>query len=361
MAKKLAFDKSLFTVVLLLLGLGLVMVYSASVVSPEAARAAPLTPFVKQLVAAVLGLAAMVAVMHVEYRQLRRPWLLYPLLVGVLVLLVAVLYAPMVNQTRRWLFVGGVSVQPSELAKLVLVLYLAYQLDQKWDRVNQASSLVSCGFVVSLVAILVLLEPDMGTATLVVAVAGTMLFLGGLAWRFLWAGALLLLPLLWFLVISVPYRRARLFAFMQPEEDPLGKGFQVLQSLIAVGSGGTFGLGLGQSVQKLHFLPLANSDFIFSILSEELGLVGGSLLLLLFGIFAWRGYLAGERAPDHFGRLLACGITSAIVLQALVNVSVTLNLLPTTGTPLPFISYGGSSLVTTLVGCGILLNVSQHG
>lgn len=361
MAKKLAFDKSLFTVVLLLLGLGLVMVYSSSVVSPEAARPAPLTPFLKQLVAAVLGLVAMVAAMHLDYRSLRRPFIVYLLLLAVLALLVAVLYAPMVNQTRRWLFVGGVSLQPSELAKLVLVVYLAYQLDQKRDRVNQASALVPCGFVVSLVAILVLLEPDMGTAALVVAVAGVMLFLGGLAWRYLWAGGLLLLPVLWFLVISVPYRRARLFAFLQPEEDPLGKGFQVLQSLIAVGSGGVFGLGLGQSVQKLHFLPLANSDFIFSILSEELGLLGASAVLLLFGLLAFRGYVAGERAPDHFGRLLAWGLTSAIVLQALVNMSVTLNLLPTTGTPLPFVSYGGSSLVATLVGCGILLNISQHG
>jgi len=359
-AKKLAFDKSLFTAVLLLLGLGLVMVYSASVVSAEAKPPSPLTPFLKQLVAAVLGLMAMVAVMHIDYRKLRRSWLLYPAVVGVLALLVLVLYAPMVNQTRRWLFIGGVSVQPSELAKLAMILFLAYQLDKKWDRVNQASVLVPCGFVVSLIAILVLLEPDMGTAALVVGVGGIMLFLGGLAWRYLFAGGLLLLPLLWFLVISVPYRRARLFAFLQPEEDPLGKGFQVLQSLIAVGSGGVFGLGLGQSVQKLHFLPLANSDFIFAILNEELGMIGGCAALLLFGLFAWRGYLAGERAPDHFGRMLAWGLTSAIVLQALVNVSVTLNILPTTGTPLPFISYGGSSLVATLVGCGILLNVSQH-
>jgi cell division protein FtsW len=213
----------------------------------------------------------------------------------------------------------------------------------------------------ALAVVLVLLEPDLGTAGLLVLIAGMMLFLAGLSWRFVLIATGVALPALWFLILAVPYRRERFFSFLDPEQDPLGSGFQVLQSMIAVGSGGPWGLGLGGSVQKLHFLPLAESDFIYSILAEELGMIGALSVVVLFVVFFLRGVRAGSRAPDTFGKFLAWGLTSLIVLQALLNISETIALVPTTGTTLPLISYGGSSLVTVLAACGLILNVSQHG
>jgi cell division protein FtsW len=361
MAKKLAFDKVLFTVVLVLLAGGLVMVYSASMDGGVSAPAGLLHPFVKQVLAALIGVCAMFLCMHVDYRNLRRPVLLYGVVLAIVMLLVAVLFSPPVNGSRRWLFVGGLSMQPSELAKIAIVLFLAYQIDKKQDRVNQPAVLVPCISMTALAVVLVLLEPDLGTAGILVVIAGLMLFLAGLAWRFVAIAVSIALPALWFLIVRVPYRRERFFAFLEPEQDPLGSGFQVLQSMIAVGSGGPWGLGLGSSVQKLHFLPLAESDFIYSILAEELGLIGAFGVVVLFVLFFWRGVRAGNRAPDTFGRFLAWGLTSLIVLQAFLNVSETIALVPTTGTTLPLISYGGSSLVTTLAACGLILNVSQHG
>ena len=362
MAKKLAFDKVFFTVVLVLLAGGLVMVYSASMSGGAAAPATGgLHPFLKQLVAAVVGLAAMGVAMHIDYRQLRRPMVLYAVVGFVLLLLLAVLFSPPVNGSRRWLFVGGLSVQPSELAKIAVVLFLTYQIDKKWGRVNQPAVLVPCISMTALAVVLILLEPDLGTAGILVVIAGLLLFLAGLAWRHVAIAVGIALPALWFLIVRVPYRRDRFFAFLEPEQDPLGSGFQVLQSMIAVGSGGPWGLGLGSSVQKLHFLPLAESDFIYSILAEELGLIGAFGVVLLFGVLFWRGVRAGTRAPETFGRFLAWGLTSLIVVQAFLNMSETVALVPTTGTTLPLISYGGSSLVTTLLACGLVLNVSQHG
>ncbi len=188
-----------------------------------------------------------------------------------------------------------------------------------------------------------------------------MLFLAGLSWRFIAGSLALVPPLIAALVWMEPYRRERLFAFLDPEKDPLGSGFQALQSLIAVGSGGVFGLGTGESVQRLYFLPHPESDFIFSIVAEELGMLGALAVVAAFAVLAWRGIRAGLRAPDVFGRYLGWGLTGILVIQALLNISVTLALLPTKGIPLPFISYGGSSLVVTLCACGVLLNVSQHG
>jgi cell division protein FtsW len=362
MAKKLAFDKVLFTVVLVLLAGGLVMVYSASMASGAAAPTANgLNPFVKQLLAAMIGLAAMGVTMHLDYRLLRKPVFLYGVVGAIVLLLIAVLFAPPLNNSRRWIFLAGLSVQPSELAKVAVVLFLAYQIDRKFDRVNQPAVLVPCVSMVALTVVLVLLEPDLGTAGLLVVIAGLLLFLAGLSWRFVLVATGVALPALWFLILAVPYRRERFFSFLDPEQDPLGSGFQVLQSMIAVGSGGPWGLGLGGSVQKLHFLPLAESDFIYSILAEELGLIGAVSVVVLFVVFFLRGVRAGNRAPENFGKYVAWGLTSLIALQALLNMSETVALVPTTGTTLPLISYGGSSLVTTLAACGLILNVSQHG
>jgi cell division protein FtsW len=361
MAKKLAFDRVLFTTVALLIFFGLVMVYSASAAITRE-RSPLVNPFlVKQALAAVVGLALMVCLMHLDYRRLRSPAVIYALLGVSLLLLVAVLFSPPLNNTRRWFFVAGLSLQPSELAKLALVPFLAYQIDKKQGEVNRLSLLVPVGAATVLVACLILFEPDMGTAVLLAGTAMLMVFMAGLSWSWV-AGALALVPpVLWLLVMAAPYRRGRFTTFLDPESDPLGGGFQGLQSLIAVGSGGLLGLGPGKSVQKLYFLPHPESDFIFSIVAEELGMVGAMAVVVTFAVLAWRGLRAGAKAPDLFGRYLGWGFTGVIVLQALINVSVTVALLPTKGIPLPFISYGGSSLVVTLCACGVVLNVSQHG
>jgi cell division protein FtsW len=360
MAKKLAYDKVLFTTTVLLVGVGLVMVYSASA---AVARGSGLleNPFlVKQAAWTALGLLAMGVTMHMDYRRLRSPWAIYSILGVLFLLLVGVLFSPELNGTRRWFLLGPLSLQPSELAKLALVPFVAYQIERKADRVNHPDFLLPTAFFTVLAAGLILLEPDLGTAVLLVVTVFLMVFLAGLSWRYVVGIGAAVLPLLYLLVISVSYRRQRLFAFLDPERDPLGRGFQALQSLIAVGSGGVFGLGPGRSVQKLFFLPHPESDFIFAILAEEMGMIGALAVVALFGVLAWRGALAGWRAPDTFGRYLAWGLTGIVVIQALINVSVTVALLPTKGIPLPFISYGGSSLLVTLAACGLLLNVSQH-
>jgi cell division protein FtsW len=361
MAKKLAADKLLFTTVVLLLGFGLVMVYSASAAIARD-RSLLSNPFlVKQAVAAGVGLALMVGLMHLDYRRLCSPLVVYPLLAVVVALLVGVLFSPQLNGTRRWYFLAGLSVQPSELAKLALIPLLAYQIDKKQGQVNRVTLLLPIVLFTLLTSGLILLEPDLGTAVLLVSTALLLVFLAGLTWQWM-AGALVLLPpLLWLLVMAEPYRRERFFSFLDPERDPLGGGFQALQSLIAVGSGGVFGLGPGKGVQKLFFLPHPESDFIFAIVAEELGMLGALALIAAFAVFAWRGLRAGAKAPDLFGRYLGWGFTGLVALQALLNVSVTVALLPTKGIPLPFISYGGSSLVVTLCACGVVLNVSQHG
>jgi cell division protein FtsW len=359
MAKKLAFDKVLFTTIVLLMFFGLVMVYSAS--AAFAQEHAPNHFLVKQAVAAALGLLLMALLMHFDYRRLAQPAVIYSVIGVELALLVAVYFMPQLNATQRWIFIGGFSFQPSELAKLALIPFIAFQIERKDSQVNDLSFLIPTGLVTLLTAALILFEPDMGTAVLLVATLGFMIFLAGLSWRYILAGFAIIPPALGLLILMEPYRRQRLFAFLDPERDPLGSGFQALQSLIAVGSGGVFGLGPGKSVQKLFFLPHPESDFIFSIVAEELGMLGALAVIAAFGVLAWRGFRAGAKAPDTFGRYLGWGLTGVIVLQALINVSVTIALLPTKGIPLPFISYGGSSLLVTLALCGILLNVSQHG
>ena len=360
MAKKLAFDRAFFSVIILLVILGLVMVYSASAAIARQGGSA-VNPFlVKQAVSASLGLALMLVVMHLDYRWLRRPEVVYASLLGVVALLVAVLFAPRLNDTHRWLFFGGVSLQPSELAKLAIIPFLAYHLEKKADRVNQREVLIPAIAGTGLVAALIVLEPHLSAALLVTAIAGLMLFLAGLAWRFLVLGAAILGPLLAIAVAAAPYRRERLLTFLDPERDPLGSGFQAVQSLIAVGSGGIFGQGLGHGAQKLYFLPYPHTDYIYSIVAEELGLLGAAGIVVLFAILGWRGAQAGLRAPDLFGRYLAWGFSGILLFQALLHCSVALALFPPTGVPMPFVTYGGSALVTSLLAAGVVLNVSQH-
>lgn len=361
MARKLTLDRLLFATVVALVGLGLVMVHSASSAVARG-HARGWNPFFwKQLLMVTVGGVGLWLALRFDYRRLREPLWAYGLAAAALLLLGLVHFAPEVNGTRRWLFLAGHSFQPVEFAKLALVVFLAHQLERKLDRVNQRELLLPVGIVTGAMAALTLLQPDLGSAVLLLMTAGTVLFLAGLSWRWIATGVGALVPVLLVAALAAPYRRARLLAFLHPERDPLGSGFQALQSLIAVGSGGLFGLGPGGSIQKLYFLPYPHSDFIFSIVAEEWGLVGAVSVLALFGLLCWRGLRASWRAPDLLGRYLGFGCVAVLVLQALLHVSVAVALLPTKGLPLPFVSYGGSAMVASLTAAGLLLNVSQHG
>jgi cell division protein FtsW len=364
MAKKLAFDRILFTAVAVLVGFGLAMVYSASAVMGAQPGGHLDYLLLKQLAAAAVGLVAMAIAMHVDYRFWARRWVAWTLALGTLASLAVALLSPSLNNSRRWLFIGGISVQPSELAKVALVVFLAYQIAKRAARGEGSAAtglVLPTALIAGPMAALVLLGRDLAGALLIAAVATLMLFLAGMPWSQLTVGALSLSPLVASAIFWVPYRRQRLLAFLNPGADPLGWGFQASQSLIAVGSGGVFGLGLGKGLQKLYFLPYPHSDFVFAIVAEELGLVGALGVVALFGLYLWRGMRAGFRAPDEFGRYLAWGLTAVVVLQALFHISVALSLLPTTGMTLPFVSYGGTSMVVCLAASGVILNVSQHG
>ncbi len=362
MAKKLAVEKVLFVAIVARLGVGLVMVHSASAeASRSDAPVLPLLPFNKQLIAGVLGLGALLLGIHVDYRTLRRRAVVYTGVLVVLGMLIAVLSAPVLNGVRRWLFVAGFSFQPSELAKLVLVVFLAYQIERKRDRLASAACLVPCLGLLGIFAGLIVLQPDLGTAVVLVGVGSALLFLAGLEWRLFALGLAASLPAVLLLAFLREYQWQRITTFLDPaSSDPLGEDWQINQSLIAVGSGGFFGRGLGESVQKLAFLPAANSDFIYAIVCEELGMIGSLAVLGLFVVVGWRGFRAGALAPDAFGRYLAWGLSTMVVLQSFLHMSIALRLLPTTGITLPFISNGGSSLILTLFACGLILNVSQH-
>jgi cell division protein FtsW len=274
---------------------------------------------------------------------------------------VAVLFSRQVNGTRRWFAVGGFGIQPSELAKLAAVLFTALILERRMHRINEVTyALMPIALIVGGMAGLILLQPDFGTAVSLVAVVGVMVFAAGLSYKYLAGGVLLMVPVLAVVAIQAPYRLARLVTFLDPWADPLGKGFQIIQSLIAVGTGGVIGKGLMAGVQKRFYLPEPHTDFIYAVIAEETGLVGAVLVLACFLVLAWRGLRTSMLAPDRFGAFLALGITMMLVLQAFVNISVVLGLLPTKGIPLPLVSAGGSSLLISLLGVGVLLNISQH-
>jgi cell division protein FtsW len=360
-ARKLKSDRILFAAVVVLVLLGALMVFSASAVVASERYGHSYYFLARQGAAAVLGLAAMVVVMNVNYRDLRRPALVFPALALQLILLVAVFFADRAHHAHRWFHAGFVNFQPSELSKIVLVLFLAYFLDLRKGEVNDFKhTLLPILLVAGASLVLVLKEPDLGTALAIALVVAAMLFVAGLRWQYFVAAVLAATPALYFLIIRVPYRRARFLTFLDPYQDPLGKGFQILQSYIAVGTGGISGAGLMEGKQKLFYLPEPQTDFIFAVISEEWGLIGALFVLGLFAVVLWRGLRAAAGCSNDYGRLLAMGITVMLLAQALVNVSVVIGLLPTKGIPLPFVSYGGSSLVMNLVAVGALLNVSQH-
>jgi cell division protein FtsW len=361
MARKLASDKVLFVAVVALSLFGCIMIYSASAVSAAETAGSPYRYLLKQIAALLVGGLGAFVLYRVDYRKLARPAVVYGAYGLALVLCLAVLFQPPINAARRWIAAGPLMLQPSELLKIALVLVFASQVATKTTEGGSVDrAVLPCVVLAALAAGLVLLEPDMGTAVCYVMLCAVVLWLAGARGRVFALGAAATLPLLLLLAFSASYRKARLLAFLHPEADPLGAGFQALQSLIAVGAGGWFGNGLGGSRQKLFFLPYPHTDFIFAIVGEELGFLGAFALVAGFAVVAWRGMRAARRAPDAFGAYLAAGATAMIVVQAAINVGVVLALLPTKGLPLPFVSYGGSSLVVSWLAAGLILNVSQH-
>ena len=361
MARKLQSDRWLFLATLALVCISVVMVYSASALVALERFQQPYLFVTKQVMWALLGIAVLSIVMRIDYRTYRNETLIWTLLGFVAVLLIAVLFSRPVNGTRRWFAIAGFGIQPSELAKLAAILFTALMLERRMHRVNEIKySLLPIGIIVGVFVGLILLEPDFGTAVSLLLVTGLMIFAAGLSYRYLLGAALLSLPALYVILMSADYRRRRLTAFLDPWSDPLGDGFQIIQSLIAVGTGGVFGRGLMAGVQKLFYLPEPHTDFIFAVIGEELGLLGTTVILICFCVIAWRGLRTSMRAPDGFGAFLALGITLMIAVQAFVNMSVVLGLLPTKGITLPLVSGGGSSLLINLLGIGVLLNISQH-
>jgi cell division protein FtsW len=361
MAKRVSVDRWLFTVTMLLVFLGLVMVFSASAVMARERFGSPYAFLSKQLVWAVAGLVAMVVAMRVDYRRYKHPALVFSLMGFTTLLLISVFFLDRSHNTHRWIHAGGFSFQPSELAKPVLILFLAYFLDSRAKTIDDVrNTLLPAAAPVLVFLGLIVLEPDLGTAIACGGIAACVLYVAGMRMRyFAYAFAASLVPL-YFLIFHVSFRRARILAFLNPYADSQKSGFHIIQSLIAVGTGGVTGNGLMEGKQKLFYLPEPHTDFIFAVTAEELGLVGALFVVALFAIFLWRGMRASGRTEDVFGQYLAVGITCMVVLQAFINISVVLGMMPTKGIPLPLVSYGGSSLFVTLACVGVLLNITKQ-
>jgi cell division protein FtsW len=343
--------------------IGLVMVLSASSVSAFAEYGSSFLFFKRQAIYALVGGIAALAVGRLRYQVWQRVW--RPLLAVTVVLLMLVLH-PATGTTAggasRWLSLGPVSLQPSELAKLVVIVAVASIMAGSMRHLGETVVwAVPLLVVVGLVSVLILLQPDLGTMMVVALSVLCMMFVAGVRLRLMALSSLVFTGVGMALIMSAGYRKTRFLAFLNPWADPQVTGYQIIQSLIALGSGHLFGVGLGASRQKWNYVPNAHTDFIFSILGEELGLVGELLVLLLFGALLWAGVRIALRAPDTFGRLLAGGITAWFGIQALVNLGAVTGVLPITGVPLPFMSYGGSSLVVSLVAVGILFSIGRSG
>ncbi|MCC7416493.1 MAG: putative lipid II flippase FtsW [Acidobacteria bacterium] len=361
MARKLKSDRVLFLATILLVALSVVMVYSASAVVGMERLGRPYAFLVKQGLWAALGVALMALMAKIDYRTYREPFFIWTSLGVVVAALVVVLFSPPVNNATRWFNVAGIGVQPSELAKLSAIFFIAALLERQMDRINELrQALLPIGLMLGCLVGLIMLEPDFGTSMALLAIAAVMVFAAGLSYAYIAGAILAAAPLVALVVMGSAYRRRRVLTFLDPWQDPLGDGYQIIQSLIAVGTGGIGGRGLMNGVQKLFYLPEPHTDFIYAVIAEELGLLGAASVLACFCVITWRGIRVALRAPDRFGALLAVGLTTMVAVQALLNISVVLGLLPTKGIPLPFVSFGGSSLLINLVGMGILLNVSQH-
>ncbi len=349
----------LVLVTLGLVAFGLVMVYSASSARALLSADAPSYYLKRQAIYAVMGLVALVILSRFDFHRLRHA--AQPLLAVTFVLLVAVLaIGTAVNGARRWIPIGFMNFQPSELAKLVLALWTAALLARRPAPRTLGELAKPIGVVVGLACALILIEPDLGTAIAIAIMVSAILVVSGTRLRLLASAAGIATSVVLLAIWLEPYRRERIFSFLDPWHDPQGAGFQSVQSMIALGSGGFFGVGLGESVQKIYYLPEASTDMIFAIVGEELGLIGAMGVIAAFAVFAYAGFNIALHCRDPFGKRLAAGITALICGQAAVNVSAVMGIAPLTGIPLPFVSYGGSSLVVGLAAVGILLNIASN-
>jgi len=362
-------DKWLFGVTLALCLLGAVMIFSASAVTAKEQYGHSYYFVLRQAMWLVGGLIGMFALMKLDYHKLREPAVVYSVICAVLLMLVLALFMSKSHATHRWIRFGPVGIQPSELAKLGAILYLAWFLDLRRRaatrldfRADDLTQTILPAVAPVLVCVaLILMQPDLGTSVDIVLIMTAILFVAGLSWKWLGVGAAVAAPILFVLIAFVSYRAVRVLSFLHPESDPQGAGFQLMQSLIAVGSGGFSGVGLMESKQKLFFLPEAHTDFIYAVICEELGFIGAIVVIALFAVYGFRGMRAAFNAPDGFGRMLALGVTAMVIFQSLINFAVVLGMMPTKGIPLPFVSYGGSSLLVMLLATGVLLNVAHQG
>lgn len=360
---KRAPDYWLFLTVIALAGLGVVMVYSASAIVANDRFGDSAFFFKRQALWVGLGIAALLVTQRIHYERLRR---LTPLFLIFAIVSLGAVLVPGVGRiaggARRWISLGGpFAFQPAEGAKLAMALYLANFLSNRGLRLGEfRRGVLPPMLIAGAMFGLILLQPDLGSALLIGLLTVTLLFVGGARIFHLLGLGVVGAPVLAVAVLGEEYRRRRILAFLDPWKDPRGAGFHIIQSLLALGSGGLFGVGLGHSRQKFFYLPERHTDFIFAILGEELGLIGTAAVVLLFALFAYRGYRVARQAPDQYASLLAAAITTMVVLQAIINIGVTSGVLPITGVPLPFLSFGGSSLLFTMIGVGMLLNVSQY-
>lgn len=355
-------DYILFFAILTLLALGIVMVFSASMVRSIKFYGHPYYFLFRQLIWTVLGFSALFFLMNFDCWRYRD---YVPYIWGLSVLLLILVLIPGIgqvrNDARRWIGPSAVAIQPAEIAKVTTVLFLADSVSRRRNKIrNLVTGLGPYLVLLGGTFLLVLAEPDLGTAVAIAGSAVAVMFVGGVRLSHLTLVGASAVPMLWWAVMGEEYRRNRFLAFLHPWDDPGGAGWQIIQSLYALGTGGPFGTGIGYSRQKWFYLPEPHTDFIFAVLGEEMGFFGTSLVVLLFFTIAWRGYRIAMAAPDRFSCLLAAGMTTLICLQAVVNIGVVTGSLPITGIPLPFISSGGSALLTNLMASGILLNVSRY-
>lgn len=343
---------------------GAMMVYSASAMFSlrETESSSQFTYFYKQIGFTLIGLVAMFVVSRIDYHMYQKAWVVYGALALTAILLAAVFGFPEINGARRWIRLSGFSFQPSELAKIALPIFLAYYLTKNEDEIGEfKKTLLPCLLVFGILSALIFKEPDLGTVIVLSGIFATIYFAAGARLTYIIGVTGTLVVGGAAAVLFAPWRFARLMAFFDPcsAENAGATGYQVCQSLLGIGAGGVLGEGFAQGHQKLFYLPYPYSDFIFSVVGEELGLVGTLAVVIVFGLLLWRGARAAVLAPDRFGMLLGIGVITGIIVQALFNISVVTSLLPAKGIPLPFISYGGSSVVVTLIGVGILLNISR--
>ncbi len=360
MKNRFRFDFPMLLVTLALVGFGIVMVYSSSAVLAKEKFNDSLYFLKKQVVFSAVGIVLMFVIMSIDYHIWRR--FAYPILgLGFCLLMLVLVAGVRAGGSTRWLNLGFISFQPSEFSKLALVVFLSYFLSKKGEKIKTFQfGFLPTMLISGLMILLVIRQPDFGVAVLLAIMVIVLLFVGGTKLFYIISTAFMAVPAVYFLIVRVPYRFHRFMSFLNPWDDPTGTSFQIIQSFLAFGSGGLFGLGLGQGKQKLFFLPAPHTDFVFSIVGEEIGFIGAIIILGLYVVFTVRGFRVSLGASDEFGTYLGLGTTCLISLQAIINMAVVLGLLPTKGLTLPFISYGGTSVVMSLLAVGILLNISSQ-